>query len=162
MANLALFDLDMTMLNVDSDHSWGQFIVERGLVDAGVYADANDKFYQDYINGTLDAVEYNEFVADFLSTQSMDELQAYRQEYLDTWIIPNMRPKALEQIKHHNNQGDTVVVISATNDFVVKPIANLFGVDDAHTMATVLEIKDSRYTARLRVVLISRKANCTI
>lgn len=149
MANLALFDLDMTMLNVDSDHSWGQFIVERGLVDAGVYANANDKFYQDYINGTLDAVEYNEFVADFLSTQSMDELQVYRQEYLDTWIIPNMRPKALEQIKHHKNQGDTVVVISATNDFVVKPIANLFGVDDAHTMATALEIKDNSYTGKV-------------
>ncbi|MDO4442229.1 MAG: HAD family hydrolase [Moraxella sp.] len=149
MANLALFDLDMTMLDVDSDHSWGQFIVNKGLVDAAVYKDANDKFYQDYIAGTLDAVEYNEFVAAFLTTKSMAELHAHRQEYLDTWIVPNMRPKAVAQIKAHKDAGDTVVVISATNDFVVKPIANLFGVDDAHTLATVLEIRDDKYTGRV-------------
>lgn len=149
MANLALFDLDMTMLNVDSDHSWGQFIVNKGLVDAAVYKDANDKFYQDYIAGTLDAVEYNEFVAAFLTTKTMGELHAYRQEYLDTWIVPNMRPKAQAQINAHKDAGDTVVVISATNDFVVKPIANLFGVDDEHTLATVLEIVDNRYTGRV-------------
>ncbi|MFA9485659.1 MULTISPECIES: HAD family hydrolase [unclassified Moraxella] len=149
MANLALFDLDMTMLNVDSDHSWGQFIVNKGLVDKAVYKDANDKFYQDYINGTLDAVEYNEFVAAFLTTKSMVELYAYRKEYLDTWIVPNMRPKAIAQIQAHKEAGDLVVVISATNDFVVKPIANLFGVDDAHTLATVLEICDDKYTGRV-------------
>ncbi|MFL1732751.1 HAD family hydrolase [Moraxella oculi] len=149
MANLALFDLDMTMLDVDSDHSWGQFIVDEGLVDATVYAQANDKFYQDYIAGTLDAVEYNEFVAAFLTTKTMDELYEYRQEYLDTWIIPNMRPRAIAQIKNHRDVGDTVVVISATNDFVVKPIANLFGVDDEHTLATVLEVKDGRHTGRV-------------
>ena len=149
MPNLALFDLDMTMLNVDSDHSWGQFIVEKGLVDAKVYADANDKFYQDYIAGTLDAVEYNEFVAAFLHTQKMADLDVYRQEYLNTWIKPNMRPKAIEQIKKHRDNGDVVVVISATNDFVVVPIANLFGVDSVHTLATRLEVVDNHYTGKV-------------
>ena len=149
MANLALFDLDMTLINVDSDHSWGQYIVKKGLVDPQVYADANDKFYQDYIAGTLDAVEYNEFVAAFLSTQSMTDLQAYRDEYLKTWIRPNMRPKAVDQIASHRAQGDTVVVISATNDFVVVPIAELFGVDDEHTLATRLEVVDNAYTGRV-------------
>lgn len=149
MANLALFDLDMTMLNIDSDHSWGRFILEKGLVDADDYARANDKFYQDYISGTLDAVEYNEFVAGFLSTQTMDDLTSYRQDYIQAWIIPNIRPKALTQINYHKNKGDTVAVISATNDFVVKPIANLFGVDNAHTMATTLEIKNNRYTGKV-------------
>lgn len=149
MANLALFDLDMTMLNIDSDHSWGRFILEKGLVDADDYARANDKFYQDYISGTLDAVEYNEFVAGFLSTQTMDDLTSYRQDYIQAWIIPNIRPKALTQINYHKNKGDTVAVISATNDFVVKPIASLFGVDNAHTMATTLEIKNNRYTGKV-------------
>lgn len=149
MTNLALFDLDMTMLNVDSDHSWGRFIVHQGLVDAQIYADANDKFYQDYIAGTLDAVAYNEFVAAFLTTKQMSELFAYRQVYLDSWIVPNMRPKAIAQINYHKQQGDMVVVISATNDFVVKPIANLFGVDDEHTLATELEVKDHRYTGKV-------------
>lgn len=149
MANLALFDLDMTLLNVDSDHSWGQFIVEKGLVDAQFYAEANDKFYQDYIAGTLDAVEYNEFVAAFLSTQKMTDLHQYREEYLNTWIRPNMRPKGVEQINMHRQAGDTVVIISATNDFVVVPIAQLFGVDAHHTLATKLQVVDDCYTGKV-------------
>ncbi len=149
MANLALFDLDMTLLDVDSDHSWGQFIVKKGLVDAQIYADANDKFYQDYIAGTLDAVEYNEFVAAFLSTQTMADLDIYREAYLKEWIIPAMRKKGIAQIAAHRAAGDDVVVISATNDFVVVPIANLFGVDDAHTLATRLEVVDNAYTGKV-------------
>lgn len=149
MANLALFDLDMTMLNVDSDHSWGQFLVENGLVDSKFYKAMNDKFYHDYLAGTLDAVEYNEFVASFLKTKSMNELVAYRYEYLDTWIKPAMRDKAIEQINHHKNQGDTVVVISATNDFVVVPIASLFGIDNENTLATRLEVVDNAYTGKV-------------
>ena len=149
MPNLALFDLDMTLLDVDSDHSWGQYIVSRGLVDAQVYADANDKFYQDYIAGTLDAVEYNEFVAAFLSTQTMADLDKYRKDYLQTWIIPAMRKKGIAQIEQHRAAGDEVVVISATNDFVVVPIAHLFGVDSDHTLATRLEVIDNAYTGKV-------------
>lgn len=149
MANLALFDLDMTLINVDSDHSWGQFLVERGLVDSEFYKSMNDKFYQDYIKGTLDAVEYNEFVASFLKTKTMSELVSYRNDYLDIWIRPAMRPKAVERINFHKNQGDTVVVISATNDFVVVPIASLFGIDNIHTLATRLEVVDNAYTGRV-------------
>lgn len=149
MANLALFDLDMTLLNVDSDHSWGQFIVEQGLIDAKFYANANDKFYQDYIAGTLDAVEYNEFVAGFLKTQSMSKLHAHRQAYLDSWIKPNMRPLGIQQIHKHRQAGDTVVIISATNDFVVVPIAGLFGIDEKHTLATKLEVINDAYTGRV-------------
>lgn len=149
MANLALFDLDLTLINVDSDHSWGQFIVEKGLVDAKVYADANDQFYQDYIAGTLDAVKYNEFVAAFLTTQTMANLHAFREEYLNKYIIPNMRPKGIEQINQHRAAGDTVLIISATNDFVVVPIAALFGIDAVHTLATRLEILNNRYTGKV-------------
>ncbi|OOR87732.1 hydrolase [Moraxella caviae] len=149
MANLALFDLDMTLINVDSDHSWGQYIVQAGLIDKAVYEKANDQFYQDYIAGTLDAVEYNEFVASFLASKSFDELAAYRENYLNTWIKPAMRPKAIEAITRHRAAGDTVVVISATNDFVVVPIAALFGVDSAHTLATRLEFVDNRYTGKV-------------
>lgn len=149
MADLALFDLDMTLLNVDSDHSWGQFLVERGLVDKDHYKAMNDKFYHDYIAGTLDAVEYNEFVASFLKTKSMSKLHAYRDDYLKTWIKPAMRPKAIERIAYHQDRGDTVVVISATNDFVVVPIASLFGVDGEHTLATRLEVVDNAYTGKV-------------
>ncbi|MDO5651267.1 MAG: HAD family phosphatase [Moraxella sp.] len=147
--NLALFDLDMTMLNVDSDHSWGQFLVTKGLVDEVHYKTMNDKFYQDYIAGTLDAVEYNEFVAAFLTTQNYDDLMNYRDEYLNTWIRPAMRPKAIDKINEHKQNGDMVVVISATNDFVVVPIAKMFGVDNEYTLATRLECINHHYTGKV-------------
>lgn len=149
MANLALFDLDMTLLDVDSDHSWGEFLCQNNLVDKAHYKQMNDKFYHDYIAGVLDAVEYNEFVASFLCTKTMSELHAYRDRYLATWIKPAMRPKAIQQINDHKNQGDTVIIISATNDFVVVPIASLFGVDNEHTLATRLEVVDNAYTGKV-------------
>lgn len=149
MANLALFDLDMTLLNVDSDHSWGEFLCQNDLVDKVYYKQMNDKFYQDYIAGVLDATEYNEFVAKFLKTKSLSELAIYQQNYLETWIKPNMRPLGLKQINSHKQNGDTVVIISATNDFVVLPIAKLFGVDNQHTIATRLEVTDGGYTGKV-------------
>ncbi|MDO4250288.1 MAG: HAD family hydrolase [Moraxella sp.] len=149
MSQLALFDLDHTLINVDSDHSWGQFIVEKGLVDEAFYKKANDDFYQDYIKGVLDPVKYNEFVASFLKQHPMSILRTWQEEYLQTWIVPAMRPKAIEAINHHKNQGDTVLVVSATNDFVVVPIAQLFGVDKAHTFATRLQVVDNAYTGKV-------------
>lgn len=149
MANLALFDLDMTLLNVDSDHSWGEYLVQNTLVDKVHYKAMNDKFYQDYIAGTLDAVEYNEFVASFLTTKTFEELTYHRNQYLQTWIKPAMRPKGIAKIDEHNNKGDTVVIISATNDFVVVPIAGLFGVNHEHTIATRLEFLGNRYTGKV-------------
>jgi HAD hydrolase, family IB len=149
MANLALFDLDMTLLNVDSDHSWGEFLCQNDLVDKVYYKQMNDKFYQDYIAGVLDATEYNEFVAKFLKTKTLSELAIYQQNYLETWIKPNIRPLGLKQINSHKQNGDTVVIISATNDFVVLPIAKLFGVDNQHTIATRLEVTDGGYTGKV-------------
>ncbi len=149
MANLALFDLDMTLLNVDSDHSWGEFLCQNDLVDKDYYKQMNDKFYQDYITGVLDATEYNEFVAKFLKTKTLSELAIYQQNYLETWIKPNIRPLGLKQINSHKQNGDTVVIISATNDFVVLPIARLFGVDELHTIATRLEVTGTGYTGKV-------------
>lgn len=79
----------------------------------------------------------------------MSELMVYRNDYLDTWIKPAMRPKAIAQIRHHQDKGDTVIVISATNDFVVVPIASLFGIDNEHTLATRLEVVDNAYTGKV-------------
>lgn len=146
--NLALFDLDHTLIDVDSDHSWGQFIVEQGLVDKDVYQQANDKFYQDYINSTLDPIEYNEFVASFLKTKPLDELYQWREQYLQTWIKPKMRPQAIDAIQQHLANDDKILVVSATNDFVVVPIANLFGVPNDDVLATRLEVTD-RYTGKV-------------
>lgn len=146
---LALFDLDHTLLDVDSDYLWGEYIVKHNLVDEAEYRTANQKFYQDYIEGTLDATEYNEFVAQFLSSLPMDRLNELREDYIKTEIEPHIRPKAMEVLCHHVEKGHEVVIISATNNFVVSAIAKRFGIEDANVLSTPLEIKDERYTGKL-------------
>ena len=146
---LALFDLDHTLLDVDSDYLWGEYIVKHGLVDEAEYRTANQKFYNDYIEGTLDATEYNEFVAQFLSSLPLDRLDELREDYIKSEIELHIRPKAMEALCEHVEQGHDVVIISATNDFVVSAIAKRFGIESANVLATPLEIKDERYTGKL-------------
>lgn len=146
---LALFDLDHTLLDVDSDYLWGEYIVQKGLVDEAQYRTANQKFYQDYIEGSLDATEYNEFVADFLTTLPMQQLLQIRKDYINSEIEPHIRPLAIEAIQRHLEVGHDVVIISATNDFVVSAIAERFGIEAANVLATPLEVKDNRYTGKL-------------
>lgn len=146
---LALFDLDHTLLDVDSDYLWGEYIVKHKLVDEAEYRTANQKFYNDYIEGTLDATEYNEFVAQFLSTLPMDRLHELREAYIKEEIEPNIRPKAMEVLCQHIEKGHQVVIISATNDFVVSAIAKRFGVEAVNVLSTPLEIKNERYTGKL-------------
>jgi len=146
---LALFDLDHTLLDVDSDYLWGEYIVKHDLVDEAQYRTANQKFYNDYIEGTLDATEYNEFVAQFLSSLPLDRLDELREDYIKSEIEPHIRPKATEALCQHIEQGHDVVIISATNDFVVSAIAKRFGIEAANVLATPLEIKDNRYTGKL-------------
>ncbi|WP_296403241.1 HAD family hydrolase [Psychrobacter sp.] len=146
---LALFDLDHTLLDVDSDYLWGEYIVKKGLVDEAQYRTANQRFYQQYIEGTLDAIEYNEFVAEFLTTLPLQRLFEIREDYINIEIMPHIRPKAIKAIKHHIDAGHDVVIISATNDFVVSEIAKRFGIEAANVLATPLEVKDNRYTGKL-------------
>lgn len=146
---LALFDLDHTLLDVDSDYLWGEYIVKHDLVDEAEYRTANQKFYNDYIEGTLDATEYNEFVAQFLSSLPLDRLDELREDYIKSEIEPHIRPKAMKALCQHIEQGHDVVIISATNDFVVSAIAKRFGIESANVLATPLEIKDERYTGKL-------------
>lgn len=146
---LALFDLDHTLLDVDSDYLWGEYIVKHDLVDEAEYRTANQKFYNDYIEGTLDATEYNEFVAEFLSSLPMQRLHELREDYINSEIEPHIRPKALSVLRQHIELGHHVVIISATNDFVVSAIAERFGVAAVDVLSTPLEIKDERYTGKL-------------
>lgn len=146
---LALFDLDHTLLDVDSDYLWGEYIVKHNLVDEATYRTANQKFYEEYIAGTLDATEYNEFVAQFLASLPMTRLHELREDYIKYEIEPHMRPKAVSVLREHIDLGHDVVIISATNDFVVSAIAERFGIEEANVLATPLEIKNDRYTGKL-------------
>ncbi len=141
---LALFDLDNTLLSGDSDYEWGQFLVSKGLVDAASYAAANQRFYEQYKQGVLDIHEFSAFSFKPLSERSMAELTDLHQEFMATVIQPLMSPSALALVEQHRAQGHTLVIITATNSFITRPIADAFGIP--HLLATEPKIVDGRYT----------------
>ena len=141
---LAIFDLDNTLIAGDSDHSWGVFLVEKQLVDAEAYRLANDRFYEDYKNGTLDINAYLQFSLAPLAHHDMDTLAQLHCEFMQQHIEPLMLPKAEALLKKHRQQGDKLLIITATNGFVTRPIAKRLGVEDI--LATDPEIVDNRYT----------------
>jgi HAD superfamily hydrolase (TIGR01490 family) len=144
---LALFDLDNTLLAADSDYLWGQFLVEKGLVDAETYDQANKRFYAEYKQGTLDIHEFLAFSLQPLTRYSIDELAELHDQFMQKHIISAMTSKGSEHIRMHKGRGDVTVIITATNRFVTEPIADAFGVDDL--IATEPEIIDGRYTGKV-------------
>ena len=147
MKKLAIFDLDNTLLNGDSDHAWGEFLVSQGYVDGAYYEARNDQFYQDYQNGTLDINEYLEFALAPLTEHSMDELALMHQQFMQNAIKPMLQDKATSLLDNHRQQGRFLLIITATNGFVTHPIAKLLGVDDI--LATDPEIIDDKYTGKI-------------
>ncbi|MDP1775427.1 MAG: haloacid dehalogenase-like hydrolase, partial [Moraxellaceae bacterium] len=126
---LALFDLDNTLIAGDSDHAWGQFLVDQGVVDAQAYQRANDQFYQDYRAGTLDIVAYSAFVFAVLARNDEATLLAWREAFIQQRIEQMLLPKAFDLLQYHRGQGHTLVIITATNRFVTEPIAQRLGVE---------------------------------
>lgn len=127
--NLALFDLDHTLIPLDSDYEWGQFLVRIGAVDADEFAKRNAAFYAQYEAGTLDPVEYLEFALGTLAQFPRKQLDEWHRQFMDEVILPGIRPAATDLVKEHLRAGDQVAIITATNRFVTEPIAKVFGVD---------------------------------
>ncbi|WP_375176754.1 histidinol-phosphatase [Marinobacter mobilis] len=144
---LAIFDLDNTLLAGDSDHAWGEFLVEAGIVDAERYRKANDQFYQEYLNGELDIHHYLSFALEPLAQHDTAQLMQWRQQFVDQKIRPIMQDKATELLDHHRHQGHTLMIITATNHFVTEPVAELLGIE--HLIATNPEQVNGRYTGRV-------------
>lgn len=138
MNKLALFDLDHTLLPIDSDYEWGQFLVRIGAVDAVAYARRNDEFFAQYQAGVLDPVEYLEFALGTLAGFPRSDLEAMRAQYMVDVIEPAVRPQALDLVKRHLDAGDLVAIITATNHYITAPIAARFGV--AHHIGAMPEI----------------------
>ncbi len=144
---LAIFDLDNTLLAGDSDHAWGDFLVERGIVNGEHYKQTNDRFYADYCAGRLDILAYLAFALQVLSEHPLDQLQRWHREFMREKIEPIVLPKAVALVEQHRRAGDQLLIVTATNDFVTRPIAERFGV---HTLiATTAELKHGRYTGRV-------------
>lgn len=145
---LALFDLDNTLLDVDSDHEWGEFLIAQGLVDEGAHRVRNDQFFADYQSGTLNAVAYNEFVLQFFVNKTQEQLRPLHDLYMQTVIRPAMRPMGMTAIAKHRQAGHEIIMITATNRFVTAPIAEAFGVK--HLIATNPEMINGVYTGKLQ------------
>ncbi|AXY42232.1 HAD family hydrolase [Halomonas sp. JS92-SW72] len=146
--SLAIFDLDNTLLSIDSDHAWGEFLLEQGAVDPVAYRDANDRFMADYEAGTLDIHAFLAVALKPLADNSPEQLAAWHQQFMASKIEPHILPKGEELVARHRSRGDTLLIITATNRFITGPIAERLGVDDL--IAVEPEIVDGRYTGRVK------------
>lgn len=144
IAPLAIFDLDNTLIAGDSDHLWGEFLVEQGLVDADEYRRGNDLYYARYLEGTLDIFEFLAFSLRPLAQIEHDSLLAMRERFVAEKIHPIMLPAAEALVERHRMAGDTLMIITATNSFITRPISDLLGIDTL--IATEPEMRDGRYT----------------
>ena len=144
---LAIFDLDGTLLSGDSDYNWGQFLVEKGLVDVDVYKEANDRFFAQYQSGELDIHEYLRFSLEPLTRFNKDERDTLHQEFMTQKVRPMMQEEATKLLKHHRDQGHFLLLITATNQFVTGPIAEELGMD--HIIAPIPEVIDDQYTGKV-------------
>ncbi len=134
MTQLALFDLDHTLLPCDSDYEWGQFLARIGVVDSEYYAKQNERFYQDYKDGKLDIHEFLRFALKPLSEHSREQLKEWHDAFMKEVISGQLRQQAIDLVKRHQDAGDLCCVITATNSFVTRPIVESFGIE--HLIAT--------------------------
>ena len=137
--NIALFDLDHTLLPIDSDFTWALFTNAIGWTDADESLKQNDIFYQQYVDGVLDMNEYVRFVTRAIREHAPEEAHAAHDRYLREYIEPQVRPEALELLRGHQEAGDTLVMITATNRFIAGPIGERLGFADENIIATELE-----------------------
>lgn len=126
---LALFDLDHTLLPIDSDYTWGVFTQQIGWTDPVDFKRRNDAFYEHYKAGTLDIHDYVRFATDAVRARGPAEAAAAHQRFMREVIAPQLLPQALQLVRGHQRRGDEVVIVTATNEFVTRPIAQAFGVD---------------------------------
>ena len=144
---LTIFDLDETLIAADSDHEWGQFVIDKGLVDAQKHKKKNDDFYEQYKAGQLDIDEYLQFSCSILTQYSIEDLHRFRSEFVAQRILPIILDKAQDLVKKHRDLGDTLLVITSTMEFVTRPIVDEFGIDIL--IAPDPEIVSNRYTGRI-------------
>jgi HAD superfamily hydrolase (TIGR01490 family) len=144
--HLALFDLDNTLLPLDSDYEWGRFLGQVGAVDASAYQAENERFYREYVAGTMDIAEFLGFCLAPLAAHPIDRLEAWHRRFMDEVILPAIRPGAQALVSGHLERGDLCAIVTATNEFVTAPIARAFGVE--HLIATGIERIEGRITGR--------------
>ena len=161
LAKVALFDLDHTLIPIDSDHAWGEFTVARGWVDADTFRRANDDFYAQYKAGTLDIHAYIRFATAAICRQGATNSIAAHADFMGAIVQKAIKPQARELVQAHQRAGDVVVIVTATNAFVTRPIAQAFGVDDLIAVDLVRDPHSGWYTGAIAGVPSFREGKVT-
>jgi HAD superfamily hydrolase (TIGR01490 family) len=157
--NLALFDLDNTLLNGDSDFEWAQFLIEQGVLDRELFEAKNLAFYEQYKAGTLDIYKFLDFQLKPLARNARKVLNGWHDDFMQRKVRGMMTVPAQELVARHRAAEDVCVIITATNSFVTSPIAREFGVE--HLIATEPEEKDGEFTGRVSGVPCFREGKIT-
>ncbi len=158
--NLTLFDLDGTLLPGDSDHAFGEFVVSLGWADGVEFRRRNDAYYADYLAGCLDIDDYMDFATMPWRDREPQDLERARARFLNDVVQPMLRPAALALVQQHRAAGDLLAIVTATNDFVTRPIAALLGIGDL--IATDLaRDANGRVTGAIRGVPAFREGKIT-
>ena len=144
---LAIFDLDNTLLSGDSDYLWGVYLADNGIVDRAHYEAENARFFEDYKAGRLDIYEFLAFSLRPLADNQPADLERWRSEFLRKIIDPLIGAPARDLVERHRERGDTPMIITATNSFVTRPIAERFGI--RHLIATEPHRENGRFTGRV-------------
>ena len=136
---LALFDLDNTLIVGDSDHYWGEFLIAKGLVSESEHREKNDQYYRDYLDSTLDINDYLHFAMGHFHGKSLTSVQPLLNEYVAN-VTPTIAPHSRELIEAHESAGDTLVIVTATNQILAQGVASALGVN--HLIATDVRVED--------------------
>jgi len=144
---LAIFDLDNTLMAGDSDYLWGVFLVEHGIVNENEFVRENERFYREYEAGSMDIYEFLRFSLRPLRDSRPQDLRRWRRDFLHEKIEPIVLPSARRLVERHRAAGDTLLIVTATNEFVTAPIAEHLGVPNL--IATIPEQVNGHYTGKV-------------
>lgn len=157
MPNLTIFDLDNTLLAGDSDRAWGQYIVEKNVVSDDFLIES-ERFYDSYYDGNLDIESFLAFCLKPLMQNKLSKLLELRKDFIENKIKPMMLNKAIEMVNKKKSEG-RVIIATATNSFVTRPIADLFKIDDL--IATEFVIKNNEFTGEVDGIPCFREGKVT-
>ncbi|MDR2364321.1 MAG: HAD-IB family hydrolase [Zoogloeaceae bacterium] len=147
---LALFDLDNTLLRGDSDFAWAEFLIEKGALAQTTQRAKNQKFMAEYEAGTLDMEAFLAFQLAPLAAQPRATLDAWREEFMAAKARPMISEAARAKVNEHQRAGHLCALVTATNSFIVGPIAREFGI--AHLIATIPACERGAFTGKVRGV----------
>jgi len=143
---LALFDLDNTLLSGDSDYEWAQFLIERGVLDRSEYEAKNERFFRHYKEGRLDIHEFLDFQLAPLAHHPREELDRWHAEFMAARVKPIIRAKGRELVRRHLAQNHLCAIVTSTNAYITAPIARELGIE--HLLATELEVRGGKFTGK--------------